>query len=164
MAPGSSSPPKAVVGGTGGGGGPSTIAAASKHHHHHGHSHHHHSHHNDKDGGGSSSSSKKKHGGSSSSSSSSKEDQRLARRYFQIQDRCLTVLRLLFAAGIPLTIINISFAAAYAWIYANQVGAGVGGGEGNRGELGAVWGGGGWIRWSVHTHASSHTPRSTLTD
>lgn len=49
------------------------------------------------------------------------EDQRLARRYFQIQDRCLTVLRILFGVGIPLTIINISFAAVYAWIYANQV-------------------------------------------
>jgi len=40
----------------------------------------------------------------------------------RIQDRSLTVLRLLFAAGIPLTIVNISFAAAYAWIYSNQVG------------------------------------------
>ena len=59
------------------------------------------------------------------------------RRYFQIQDRCLTVLRLLFAAGIPLTIINISFAAAYAWIYANQAGLGVGGRGGGRDGL--VW-------------------------
>jgi hypothetical protein len=45
----------------------------------------------------------------------------LERRLFQVQDRCLGVLRWLFALAIPLTIVNISFAAAYAWIYANQV-------------------------------------------
>jgi hypothetical protein len=117
----SGSPPP----GSGGGGGPTTSSSSSSskhhshsHHHSHGHSHHHH-----KDG----SSRKEKRG-------SGKEDQRLARRYFQIQDRCLTVLRLLFAAGIPLTIINISFAAAYAWIYANQV-------KGSERGM-CVWGGG----------------------
>lgn len=34
--------------------------------------------------------------------------------------RSLTVLRVLFVIGIPLTIINISFACAYAWLFANQ--------------------------------------------
>lgn len=45
----------------------------------------------------------------------------LETRFFQIRDRCLTVLRGLFALAIPLTIVNIWFACIYAWIYANQV-------------------------------------------
>ncbi|KAM3568310.1 hypothetical protein VYU27_009567 [Nannochloropsis oceanica] len=60
------------------------------------------------------------HSEKKSSSRQSREEQRLARRLFQIQDRSLTVLRVLFVIGIPLTIINISFACAYAWLFANQ--------------------------------------------
>ncbi|EWM26072.1 hypothetical protein Naga_100278g4 [Nannochloropsis gaditana] len=68
----------------------------------------------------SSSSKRRIESGKKSSSKQTKEDQRLARRYFQIQDRSLTALRILFVVGIPLTIINISFACVYAWIFANQ--------------------------------------------
>lgn len=50
-----------------------------------------------------------------------RETTELETRFFKVRDRCLTVLRALFALAIPMTIVNISFACIYAWIYANQV-------------------------------------------
>ena len=155
----SSNPPPSGAGGNSSAAGASSSSSSSHPHHHHQHGgggdhHHHHAQKQHHKGDGHSSSSRQK-----------REDQRLARRYFQIQDRCvvaavgaclagaappslppippthptpphppnppnpppnppthrsLTVLRGLFVAGIPLTIINISFACVYAWIYANQ--------------------------------------------
>jgi hypothetical protein len=41
--------------------------------------------------------------------------------FFQVQHRCLTVVRWLFALAIPLTIINITFSCIYGYIFATQV-------------------------------------------